>query len=72
MPKFRRFYVRLKSELLRAGLHALAGLSPQALARALDALAPGTLVFLPAMLLGLWLGTRLKSLDALATKGATS
>ncbi len=29
-----------KSELLRAGLHALAGLSPQALARALDALAP--------------------------------
>lgn len=29
-----------KSELLRAGLHALAALSPQALARALDALAP--------------------------------
>ncbi len=29
-----------KSELLRAGLHALAGLSPAALARALDALAP--------------------------------
>jgi hypothetical protein len=29
-----------KSELLRAGLHALHGLSPAALARALDALAP--------------------------------
>jgi hypothetical protein len=29
-----------KSELLRAGLHALSGLSPQALAKALDALAP--------------------------------
>lgn len=29
-----------KSELLRAGLHALAALSPQALAKALDALAP--------------------------------
>ncbi len=29
-----------KSELLRAGLHALSGLSPQALAKALDALVP--------------------------------
>ncbi|KRA46220.1 hypothetical protein [Pseudoxanthomonas sp. Root630] len=29
-----------KSELLRAGLHALSSLSPQALAKALDALAP--------------------------------
>ena len=29
-----------KSELLRAGLHALHGLSPVALAKALDALAP--------------------------------
>ena len=29
-----------KSELLRAGLHALSALSPQALAKALDALAP--------------------------------
>lgn len=29
-----------KSELLRAGLHALAALSPQALVNALDALAP--------------------------------
>lgn len=29
-----------KSELLRAGLRALSGLSPQALAKALDALAP--------------------------------
>lgn len=29
-----------KSELLRAGLHALAGLSPQALVRALDVLTP--------------------------------
>lgn len=29
-----------KSELLRAGLHALHGLSPAALAKALDALAP--------------------------------
>lgn len=29
-----------KSELLRAGLHALSGLSPQALVKALDALAP--------------------------------
>ena len=39
---------------------------------ALPLLAPGTLAFLPAMLAGLWLGTRLKSLDALTTKGATS
>jgi len=29
-----------KSELLRAGLHALSALSPQALAKALDALSP--------------------------------
>ncbi|WP_142123133.1 hypothetical protein [Pseudoxanthomonas sp. 3HH-4] len=29
-----------KSELLRAGLHALSALSPQALTKALDALAP--------------------------------
>lgn len=50
----------------------IGGFCPGPAWTALPLLAPGTLVFLPAMLLGLWLGTRLKSLDALATKGATS
>lgn len=50
----------------------IGGFCPGPAWTALPLMAPGTLVFLPAMLLGLWLGTRLKSLDALTTKGATS
>ena len=37
---------------------------------ALPLLAPGTLVFVPAMLVGLWLGARAKSLTIFAPKGA--
>lgn len=49
----------------------IGGFCPGPAWTALPLLAPGTLVFLPAMLAGLWLGTRLKSLDLLASKGAT-
>lgn len=49
----------------------IGGFCPGPAWTALPLMAPGTLVFLPAMLAGLWLGTRLKSLDALTTKGAT-
>lgn len=38
---------------------------------ALPLLAPGTVVFLPAMLAGLWLGARAGTLDIFAPKGAT-
>lgn len=49
----------------------IGGFCPGPAWTALPLLAPGTLVFLPAMLAGLWLGTRLKSLDIPASKGAT-
>lgn len=49
----------------------IGGFCPGPAWTALPLLAPGTLVFLPAMLVGLWLGTRVKSLDLLASKGAT-
>ena len=49
----------------------IGGFCPGPAWTALPLMAPGTLVFLPAMLTGLWLGTRIKSLDALTTKGAT-
>ncbi|SDL40042.1 DUF6691 family protein [Paracoccus chinensis] len=49
----------------------IGGFCPGPAWTALPLLAPGTLVFLPAMLAGLWLGTRIKSLDALMTEGAT-
>lgn len=50
----------------------IGGFCPGPAWAALPLLAPGTLVFLPAMLAGLWLGTRLKSLDHFTTKGAIS
>lgn len=48
----------------------IGGFCPGPAWTALPVLAPGTLVFLPAMLAGLWLGARGKSLDIFATKGA--
>ena len=64
-----------RSLLLGAALFGIGwgigGFCPGPAWTALPLMAPGTLVFLPAMLAGLWLGTRLKSLDALTTKGAT-
>jgi uncharacterized protein len=48
------------------------GYCPGPALTALPLLAPGTLVFAPAMLLGLWLGSRAKNLQILAPKGATS
>ena len=49
----------------------IGGFCPGPAWTALPLMSPGALVFLPAMLAGLWLGTRARSLDALATKGAT-
>lgn len=49
----------------------IGGFCPGPAWTALPLLAPGTLAFLPAMLAGLWLGARVKSLDLLASKGAT-
>jgi uncharacterized protein len=49
----------------------IGGYCPGPALTALPLLAPGTLVFVPAMLLGLWLGTRAKSLEILTPKGAT-
>ena len=49
----------------------IGGFCPGPAWTALPLLAPGTLVFLPAMLAGLWLGTRAKSSNLLASKGAT-
>ncbi|MFC0339475.1 DUF6691 family protein [Paracoccus niistensis] len=49
----------------------IGGFCPGPAWTALPLMAPGTLVFLPAMLAGLWIGTRVKSLDLLASKGAT-
>ena len=49
----------------------IGGFCPGPAWTALPLMAPGTLVFWPAMLAGLWIGTRVKSLDLLASKGAT-
>ncbi|WP_375263427.1 DUF6691 family protein [Palleronia sp.] len=49
----------------------IGGFCPGPAWTALPLLAPGTLVFLPAMLAGLWLGARGKSLAIFAPKGAT-
>jgi uncharacterized protein len=48
------------------------GYCPGPALTALPLLAPGTLVFVPAMLLGLWLGAHAKNLTILSPKGATS
>ncbi|TFL18686.1 DUF6691 family protein [Jannaschia formosa] len=49
----------------------IGGFCPGPAWTALPLLAPGTLVFVPAMLAGLWLGARASSLGILAPKGAT-
>jgi len=49
----------------------IGGFCPGPAWTALPLLAPGTLVFLPAMFAGLWIGARVKSLDLLASKGTT-
>ena len=49
----------------------LGGFCPGPAWTSLPLLAPGTLVFLPAMLAGLWLGARARSVNILASKGAS-
>lgn len=49
----------------------IGGFCPGPAWTALALLAPGTVVFLPAMLLGLWLGTRLKAGGFAQNKGTT-
>nr|WP_241963413.1 DUF6691 family protein [Paracoccus suum] len=48
----------------------IGGFCPGPAWAALPLLAPGTLVFLPAMLAGLWIGARARSNNFLAAKGA--
>ena len=50
----------------------IGGFCPGPAVTALPLLAPGTLIFLPAMLAGLWLGARIKAGGSLHGKGATS
>ena len=50
----------------------IGGFCPGPAFTALPLLAPGTLIFLPAMLVGLWLGARIKAGSSLQGKGATS
>jgi uncharacterized protein len=50
----------------------IGGFCPGPALTSLPLLAPGTLVFVPAMLLGLWLGSRARNLQILTPKGATS
>lgn len=49
----------------------IGGFCPGPAWTALPLLAPGTVVFLPALLAGLWLGARAKTFNFLASKGAT-
>ena len=49
----------------------IGGFCPGPAWTALALLAPGTVVFLPAMLLGMWLGTRLKAGGFAQSKGTT-
>ena len=48
----------------------IGGFCPGPAWTALPLFAPGTLVFLPAMLVGLWLGSHLKTLSILHPKGS--
>ena len=48
----------------------IGGFCPGPAWTALPLLAPGTLVFLPMMLAGLWLGSHGKNLSILTSKGA--
>ncbi|UXU74316.1 MULTISPECIES: DUF6691 family protein [unclassified Paracoccus (in: a-proteobacteria)] len=50
----------------------IGGFCPGPAWTALPLLAPGTLIFVPAMLAGLWLGARIKAGGYLNGKGATS
>lgn len=50
----------------------IGGFCPGPALTSLPLLAPGTLVFVPAMLIGLWLGARARNLQILTPKGATS
>ena len=50
----------------------IGGFCPGPALTSLPLLAPGTLVFAPAMLVGLWLGARARNLQILTPKGATS
>ncbi len=49
----------------------IGGFCPGPAWTALPLLAPGTLIFVPAMLAGLWLGARGKSFSIFAPRGAT-
>jgi uncharacterized membrane protein YedE/YeeE len=49
----------------------IGGFCPGPALTSLPLLAPGTLVFVPAMLLGLWLGSRARNLQILSPEGAT-
>lgn len=49
----------------------ISGYCPGPALTALPLFAPGTLAFVPAMLVGLWLGSRAKNLQILSPKGAT-
>lgn len=49
----------------------IGGFCPGPALTSLPLLAPGTLVFVPAMLVGLWLGRRARNLQILTPKGAT-
>ena len=50
----------------------IGGFCPGPAWTALPLLAPGTLIFLPAMLVGLWTGARIKGLGLLNSKGAAA
>lgn len=50
----------------------IGGFCPGPAFTALPLLAPGTLVFLPAMLAGLWIGARIKARSFLVLKGAST
>lgn len=50
----------------------IGGFCPGPALTSLPLLAPGTLVFVPAMLVGLWLGSRARNMQILTPKGATS
>jgi len=50
----------------------IGGFCPGPAWTALPLLAPGTLIFLPALLVGLWVGAKVKALGLLDAKGAAS
>ncbi|WP_394227753.1 DUF6691 family protein [Paracoccus marcusii] len=50
----------------------IGGFCPGPAWTALPLLAPGTLIFLPALIVGLWVGAKVKALGLLDAKGAAS